>query len=150
MRGQQDFRTGLHRRRYHALRPRRYATHGVLVVRCRDGLALREEDLAARLEVNDTIDIHRGGKGMGRQVGRRSEGCQVVAGGGYRNHDGALVGRLDHVGIDNGAVADSRGRLTRGASPPRVDEPPGVLPGDGARLAEADTVTGRDHLSGNG
>ena len=113
--GQHDFRMGLHRGSYHALRPLHHASHGVLVVRCRSGLVPTPADIAAGVEVNGTINIHWGGKGLGFPVDRWSEGCQVIAGGGYRNHAGDIVDCLGHVGVNNGAVVASGGRKTRGA-----------------------------------
>ena len=115
VRGQHDFRLGLHRGRYHALRPSNHATHGVLVVRSKDGLALDVVDPPTGLAVNGTINIHWGGIGLRRNVSRWSEGCQVVNGAGYRNHAGDIVDCTDHVAINNGEVADPDKRKTRGA-----------------------------------
>ena len=113
--GQHDFRFGLHRGTYHALRPLRFATHGVLVVRSKDDYALDAADLERGLEINGTINVHWGGKGGRRRVSRWSEGCQVIAGSGYENHAGTLIDCSDHVAINDGAVRDPDGKRTRGA-----------------------------------
>lgn len=109
--GQHAFRFGLHRGSYHALRPRR---HGVLVLRSKGDYALTESDLAGEIEVNATINIHWGGRGVRRKVNRWSEGCQVIAGSGYMNHAGKVVLCQD-VAVNNSALKESGGRLTRGA-----------------------------------
>jgi len=113
--GQHDFRFGQHRGSYHALRPQHFDRHGVLVVRSKDDYVLDASDVDAGLEVNGTINIHWGGKGVHRQVKRWSEGCQVIAGSGYRNHTGSVIDCSGYVGINNTEVKDSRGRRTRGA-----------------------------------
>lgn len=109
--GQHRYRFGLHRGSYHALRPRR---HGVLVLRSKGDYALTESDLAGALEANATINIHWGGRGVARNVNRWSEGCQVIAGSGYRNHAGEVILCSD-VAVNNGDVKRSGGRRTRGA-----------------------------------
>jgi hypothetical protein len=109
--GQHDFRFGVHRRSYHALRP---LAHGVLVVRSKGDILLSEEDLGGKLERNGTINIHWGGKGVGRAVNRWSEGCQVITGAGYENHHNDLVSCARYVGINNGEVKRDAGK-TRGA-----------------------------------
>jgi len=113
--GQHDFRFGQHRGSYHALRPQHFDSHGVLVVRSKDDYVLDAADVDAGVEVNGTINIHWGGKGVHRQVKRWSEGCQVIAGSGYRNHTGSVIDCSGYVGINNTEVKDSRGRRTRGA-----------------------------------
>lgn len=115
--GQHDFQFGLHRRSYHALRPMHYATpgHGVLVVRSKGDYRLTDEDLRNGLEANGTINIHWGGKGVGRSVNRWSEGCQVITGSGYENHQGRVVACSDYVALNNGEVKDPDKRKTRGA-----------------------------------
>ena len=62
---------------------------GVLVVRTKD-MVLNDADLDGGLERNNTINVHWGGEGL-RIVGRWSEGCQVIAGKGYINHNDADV-----------------------------------------------------------
>jgi len=115
VRGQHDFRLGLHQGRYHALRPMNHATHGVLVLRSERGFALDEANPRGRLEVNGSINVHWAGVGLRRQVNRWSMGCQVINGAGYRNHAGDIVDCTDHVAINNGEVADPAKRKTRGA-----------------------------------
>jgi hypothetical protein len=109
--GQHDFRFGLHRSSYHALRP---LAHGVLVVRSKGDILLSDEDVRGKLERNGTINIHWGGKGVGRPVNRWSEGCQVITGSGYENHRKHLVSCAGYVGINNGEVS-RRTDKTRGA-----------------------------------
>ncbi len=115
--GQHHFQFGLHRRSYHALRPMHYDTpgHGVLVVRSRGDYRLTDEDLRNGLEANGTINIHWGGKGVGRAVNRWSEGCQVITGSGYENHQGQVVECSDYVALNNGEVKDPNKKKTRGA-----------------------------------
>lgn len=110
--GQHQFQFGLHQGSYHALRP---AKHGVLVVRSRGDYRLTDEDLDNGLESNTTINIHWGGKGVGRAVNRWSEGCQIIAGSGYQNHQSAIVDCSDHTGINNGEVKDKALKKTRAA-----------------------------------
>ncbi|MEK7727524.1 MAG: hypothetical protein AAB354_03875, partial [candidate division KSB1 bacterium] len=85
--GQHHFRFAWHKlsdhnRVYHALKP---LNHGVLSVRSRDFM-LTDADLATGLECNNSINIHWGGEGMG-VIGAWSEGCQVMVGKGYLNHN---------------------------------------------------------------
>ena len=109
--GQHDYRFGLHRGSYHALRPRE---HGVLVLRSKGDYALTESDLSGALEANTTINIHWGGRGVARNVNRWSEGCQVIAGAGYLNHRREVILCPD-VALNNTRLKASGGRLTRGA-----------------------------------
>lgn len=114
--GQHDFHFGLHQGRYHALRPLHHGSHGVLVVRSKGDLELTEEDLVkSGIETNGTINIHWAGKGVGRAVNRWSEGCQVVTGSGYQNHEGVVVDCSGYVGTNNGEVSERRKNKTRGA-----------------------------------
>jgi hypothetical protein len=53
-------------------------------------MVLNDADLAGGLERNISINIHWGGEGL-RNVGRWSEGCQVIAGKGYIDHNDAAV-----------------------------------------------------------
>jgi len=89
--GQHLYRFGWHKlselkRVYHALKP---LGSGVLVVRTKD-MVLDDADLAAELELNISINVHWGGEGL-RNVGRWSEGCQVIVGKGYVNYDDGAV-----------------------------------------------------------
>ena len=88
--GQHPYRFGWHKvdnmaRVYQALKPQ---DSGVIVVRDvnRDA-ALTESDLTGTLESNGTINVHWGGRGATNW----SEGCQVMCGKGYINHEGAAV-----------------------------------------------------------
>jgi hypothetical protein len=88
--GQHKYRFGWHKmtelkRVYRALKP---AAHGVLVIRDGDrDDALTDADLPGKLEVNASINVHWGGRGTSNW----SEGCQVVCGRGYQNHNGQAV-----------------------------------------------------------
>ena len=110
--GQHDFRFGAHRNQYHALRP---LHHGVLVVRSKGDLVLDAEDLEGELERNGTINIHWAGKGVGRPVNRWSEGCQVITGSGYENHENRLVSCSSYVAVNNTEVSTRGKSKTRGA-----------------------------------
>lgn len=88
--GQHDYRFGWHKisnmkRVYRALKP---ASSGVLVIRDSNrDRALTQSDLAGRLERNISINVHWGGKG----VSNWSQGCQVICGKGYINHNGDKI-----------------------------------------------------------
>src|SRR5262245_50890381 len=106
--GQHLYRFGWHKlsdlnRVFHALKP---LSSGVLVVRSKD-MVLNDADLAGGLERNDSINVHWGGEGL-LNVGRWSEGCQVIAGKGYINHNDAEVNcseyaatKYDQLGVKN-------------------------------------------------
>lgn len=110
--GQHRFQFGLHQSKYHALRP---AKNGVLVVRSKRDFRLTDEDLSNGLEANTTINIHWGGKGVGRAVNRWSEGCQIIAGSGYQNHCASIVDCSDYAALNNSEVKDRRKKTTRAA-----------------------------------
>lgn len=85
--GQHIYRFGWHKlsdlsRVYHGLKP---MNSGVLVVRSSDML-LTDADLSRPLERNNSINVHWGGEGE-TAVGNWSEGCQVIVGEGYINHN---------------------------------------------------------------
>jgi hypothetical protein len=89
--GQHHYRFGWHKlsalnRVYNALKP---LSTGVLVVRS-DDMALTEADLAGGLERNNSINIHWGGEGIST-IGAWSEGCQVIVGKGYINHNDQTI-----------------------------------------------------------
>ncbi|MDJ0738824.1 MAG: hypothetical protein QNJ91_03845 [Gammaproteobacteria bacterium] len=90
VRGQHRYRFGWHKQSdrqkvYRALKPR---SSGVLVVRDADrNYALTESDRSGRLENNASINVHWGGRG----VSNWSQGCQVICGRGYINHNGDIV-----------------------------------------------------------
>lgn len=115
--GQHDFQFGLHKSSYHALRPESYDQHGlgVLVVRSKGDFRLTDDDLKRGLEANGTINIHWGGKGVGRAVNRWSEGCQIIAGSAYENHENKIIECSSYVAINNGEVKDKSKNKTRGA-----------------------------------
>ncbi|MGI9491247.1 MAG: hypothetical protein ACR2QF_02350, partial [Geminicoccaceae bacterium] len=115
--GQHHFRFGLHRRSYHALRPESYLKpgQGVLVVRSKGDFRLTDDDLERGLEANGTINIHWGGKGVGRAVNRWSEGCQIIAGSAYASHENKIIDCSSYVAINNGEVKDKAKKKTRGA-----------------------------------
>ena len=71
----------------------------------------RERDGRA-LERNGTINIHWAGKGGRRNVGSWSEGCQVINGSLYINHENELIDCSGFVALNNSKVAGSK---TRGA-----------------------------------
>jgi len=89
--GQHLYRFGWHKigdlnRVFHALKP---LSCGVLVVRSKD-IVLTDEDLARKLELNNTINVHWGGEGL-FNVGNWSVGCQVIVGKGYIDHNDEVV-----------------------------------------------------------
>ena len=76
---------------------------------------LSDDDLERGVQGNGTINIHWGGKGVGRPVNRWSEGCQVITGSGYEDFQGSIVNCAEYVAVNNTEVAESKGKLTRGA-----------------------------------
>jgi hypothetical protein len=88
--GQHRYRFGWHKmtdmnRVYRALKP---AGAGVLIIRDGDrDEALTDADLEGRLEVNASINVLWGGRG----VSNWSDGCQVICGKGYIHHAGDPV-----------------------------------------------------------
>jgi hypothetical protein len=88
--GQHCYRFGWHRisdmkRVYRALKPK---DAGVLIIRDSNrDRALTQSDLHGDLERNNSINIHWGGKG----VSNWSQGCQVICGKGYINHNNDKV-----------------------------------------------------------
>ena len=99
--GQHDYHFGWHKKQYLALRP---LTKGVLVVRSKTDLRLDEADLANGLEVNGTINIHWGGKGMKADVSTWSEGCQVINGTAYIGPNNELVDCSKFAAINNSDI----------------------------------------------
>ena len=88
--GQHRYRFGWHKqfddqKVYRALKPR---SSGVLIIRDSNrDFALTPDDLAGRLENNASINIHWGGRG----VSNWSQGCQVICGRGYINHNNDMI-----------------------------------------------------------
>lgn len=124
--GQHHYRFGWHRLKenmikcYLALRP---LTKGVLVVRDGDrDMALSDSDISgAKLESNNTINVHWGGRGG---LSNWSAGCQVICGKGYINHRNEKVdcsefaaSRYGDIGLKN----DKGWRKTKGAYTTLVD-----------------------------
>ena len=114
--GQHLYRFGWHKigdlnRVFHALKP---LNHGVLVVRSKD-IVLTDEDLAKKLEPNNTINIHWGGEGL-FNVGNWSVGCQVIVGKGYIDHNDEVVNcseyaatKYDQLGTKINGVYQTKG-----------------------------------------
>jgi hypothetical protein len=109
--GQHDYHYGWHQRKYLALRPQ---SAGVLVVRSRNNDILDDADLANGLEVNATINIHWGGRGMKGDVKSWSEGCQVINGSVYLGPGHDLVSCAAFAALNNGDIAGNPSH-TRGA-----------------------------------
>jgi hypothetical protein len=116
--GQHLYRYGWHlqtnqERGYHALKP----LGGVLIVRSKDK-ALTDADLANDLENNHDINVHWGGEGFGN-VGNWSEGCQVIIGKAYVNHQDRLIDcsqfaapKYSALGKKVGGVYQTKGAYT--------------------------------------
>ena len=109
--GQHDYHFGWHRRQYLALRPH---GKGVLVVRSKDDKRLDDRDLDNGLEANASINIHWGGKGGRFDVKTWSEGCQVINGTLYINHNNEFIDCSGFAARNNTEVAENRAK-TRGA-----------------------------------
>ena len=109
--GQHDYHFGWHRRQYLALRPH---GKGVLVVRSKDDKRLDHRDLDNGLEANASINIHWGGKGGRFDVKTWSEGCQVINGTLYINHNNEFIDCSGFAARNNTEVAENRAK-TRGA-----------------------------------
>ncbi len=109
--GQHDYHYGWHQKKYLALRPN---GNGVLVVRSKNNDVLDEADLANGLEVNGTINIHWGGRGLTADVKSWSEGCQVINGSVYLGPGHDLVSCAKFAAINNGDIAANPAH-TRGA-----------------------------------
>jgi len=115
--GQHDYHFGWHQLRYLALRPQGRGG-GVLVVRSKNDDVLDEADLDKGLSPNASINIHWAGKGLTRNVNKWSEGCQVVTGSLYVNHNGELVDCSAFVAMNKKEVSSVK---TRGAYNVMVD-----------------------------
>jgi len=105
--GQHRYRFGWHMlskeaKIFQALKP---AKHGVLIVRSKD-LALTDTDLAKGVQRNDSINVHWGGEG-GSVVDTWSEGCQVMVGRGYINHNDQLI-NCSHFAAPNYATLGTK------------------------------------------
>lgn len=93
--GQHDYHFGWHGATYLALKPLSWPSSGVLVVRSKD-LTLDAADLDNELQVNSTINIHWGGRGVNLVRGW-SHGCQVISGHGYINDRNELCSCAGYV-----------------------------------------------------
>ncbi len=111
LQGQHDYHFGWHRRQYLALRPQ---GKGVLVARSKDDKRLDDRDLDNGLEANASINIHWGGKGGRFDVKTWSEGCQVINGTLYINHNNEFIDCSGFAARNNTEVAENRSK-TRGA-----------------------------------
>ena len=109
--GQHDYHFGWHQKRYLALRPQ---GRGVLVVRSKSDMRLDDRDLDNGLTANGSINIHWAGIGGERDINSWSEGCQVITGGLYINHQDKLIDCLEFVARNNERVNEKPTR-TRGA-----------------------------------
>jgi len=115
--GQHDYHFGWHQRTYLALRP---LSTGVLVVRAGADRQLDDTDWARGLSPNATINIHWGGRGMTRDVGSWSEGCQVINGTVYVNPANQLISCADYAAVRSSEPKTERSK-TRGAYNVLVD-----------------------------
>ena len=79
---------------------------------------LDAQDLKNGLEVNATINIHWGGKGIKFNINKWSAGCQVINGSGYINPEDELIDCSSFVATNNRTIG--RGK-TRGAYNVLVD-----------------------------
>jgi len=109
--GQHDYHFGWHQRKYLALRP---LSHGVLIVRAGGDKRLDDADYNRGLQPNASINIHWGGRGMARDVGSWSEGCQVINGTVYVNPANALVSCAGFAAVRPSEPMTTREK-TRGA-----------------------------------
>jgi hypothetical protein len=111
MPGQHDYHFGWHKQSYLALRP---LSSGVLIVRAGGDKKLDASDFQKGLSANPTINIHWGGRGMARDIGAWSEGCQVINGTGYINPANQLVSCADYAAQGSKEPLTQRSK-TRGA-----------------------------------
>jgi len=110
--GQHDYHFGWHQSTYLALKPER---RGVIVVRAGKDGKLTPEDLDRGLEVNNTIDVHWGGRGLLGQVNSWSEGCQVITGSVYVDPANHLVSCKPLAAVTPPEPRDPESKKTRGA-----------------------------------
>lgn len=110
--GQHHYHFGWHKSTYLALKPE---GAGVLVVRAGADKQLTPDDLARGLEINNTINIHWGGRGLLGQVNNWSEGCQVITGSVYVDPAGQLVSCQRFAAVTPAEPRDPASKKTRGA-----------------------------------
>lgn len=109
--GQHNYHFGWHKRSYLALRPQ---NAGVLIARAGADKRLDEADWEKGLRPEPTINIHWGGRGMGRDVNHWSEGCQVINGEVYVNPAGEMIS-CSAFAATSPSEAATRHDKTRGA-----------------------------------
>lgn len=110
--GQHNYHFGWHKSTYLALKPE---GAGVLVVRAGADAKLTPDDLARGLEVNATINVHWGGRGLLGQVNNWSEGCQVITGSVYVDPASRLVSCQPFAAVTPAEPRDPASKKTRGA-----------------------------------
>lgn len=110
--GQHNYHFGWHKSTYLALKPE---GAGVLVVRAGADGKLTPDDLARGLEVNATINVHWGGRGLLGQVNNWSEGCQVITGSVYVDPANRLVSCQPFAAVTPAEPRDPASKKTRGA-----------------------------------
>lgn len=110
--GQHAYHFGWHKSTYLALKPE---GAGVLVVRAGPDGKLTPDDLNRGLEVNNTINIHWGGRGLLGQVNSWSEGCQVITGSVYVDPANHLVSCQQFVAVTPAEPREPQAKKTRGA-----------------------------------
>lgn len=110
--GQHNYHFGWHKSTYLALKPE---GAGVLVVRAGADAKLTPDDLARGLEVNATINVHWGGRGLLGQVNNWSEGCQVITGSVYVDPANHLVSCQPFAAVTPAEPRDPASKKTRGA-----------------------------------
>jgi len=110
--GQHDYHFGWHKSTYLALKPEKA---GVLVVRAGKDGKLTPDDLDRGLEVNNTINVHWGGRGLLGQVNNWSEGCQVITGSVYVDPANHLVSCQPFAAVTPAEPRDPASKKTRGA-----------------------------------
>ncbi len=110
--GQHNYHFGWHKSTYLALKPE---SAGVLVVRAGSDAKLTPDDLARGLEVNATINVHWGGRGLLGQVNNWSEGCQVITGSVYVDPANHLVSCQPFAAVTPAEPRDPASKKTRGA-----------------------------------
>ena len=110
--GQHNYHFGWHKSTYLALKPE---SAGVLVVRAGADAKLTPDDLTRGLEVNNTINVHWGGRGLLGQVNNWSEGCQVITGSVYVDPANHLVSCQPFAAVTPAEPRDAASKKTRGA-----------------------------------
>jgi hypothetical protein len=118
--GQHDYHFGWHKSTYLALKPESVGS-GVLVLRAGADGKITPDDLQRGLEANNTINIHWGGRGLKGDVKHWSEGCQVVTGSVYVNHESRLIDCRQFAAVTPDEARDPASKKTRAAYNTLVD-----------------------------